>query len=163
MIVASVLLAAGLSLAGLAGTNGAVPLDESLAVTSRRCDVDRKEGVVAFEGNVRVDYGTNYTLCAERVWAFLSGTNELQRIVASGRVAVTNGVRTGFCDRLVFLREEGRLDMTGGENGPLARLCDDSRNEAAGRAITFYLQTEQVEIRDAELLVDTSGGHVRHE
>ena len=160
MMIAASLLLAAFSLADLSGSKE-IQMGESLSVSSRRCDVDRQEGVVSFEGDVRVDYGTNCTLCAERVWAFLSGTNDLSRIVAAGRVAVTNGVRTGACDQAVFLRETGRLEMSGGGGRPLARLRDGSRNEVAGRTITFHLKSEQVEIVDAELLVDKAEGSVR--
>lgn len=161
MTLAASLLFAAFSLAGLTGSSD-VSGGESLSVASRRCDVDLKEGVVSFEGDVRVDYGTNCTLCAARVWAFLSGTNDVTRLVAAGRVAVTNGVRTGACDEAVFLRAAGRLEMSGGGDGrPLARLRDGSRNEVAGRTITFHLKSEQVEIVDAELLVEKAEGSVR--
>lgn len=130
---------------------------EALSVVSRRCDMDRKSGVVLFDRNARVDYEPDYTLCTDRVFAFFTGTNELERLVAVGNIAVTNGLRVGSCDRATFLRTSGELEMTGGEDGRLARLSDETGNSMAGRTIRFWTKKEQVEIIDSELIVHKEG------
>ena len=130
---------------------------ESLAVSSRRCDMDRKSGVVLFEDAARVDYRPDYTLVSDRVYAFFEGTNNLSRLVAEGGVSITNGLRRGTCARAVFSRASDEVVMTGSPDGRLARLRDETANEVAGRKITFFLKAEQVEIEDAELIVNKSG------
>ncbi len=130
---------------------------ESLAVSSRRCDMDRKSGIVLFEDAVRVDYRPDYTLVSDRVYAFFEGTNTLSRLVAEGGVSITNGLRRGTCARATFSRVADEVVMMGSPDGRLARLADETANEVAGRKITFFLKAEQVEVEDAELIVNKSG------
>lgn len=134
---------------------------ESLSVVSRRCDMDRKSGVVLFDRNARVDYRPDYTLCTDRVFAFFIGTNELDRLVADGNVAITNGLRTGYCDKAVFLHGPKEVEMNGWADGRLARLSDESKNSLAGRKIRFWIKKEQVEITGSELTVNKEGRSVR--
>lgn len=116
-------------------------------LTADRADYDRTEGVIMFDGRVRLD-NEAYHLTADRAFAFVRGTNDLRRIVAVGNVAVTNGARAGYCDRTVYSRSDSRLVMYAGENAP-ARLVDADdgrRREVAGQRISFYLDSEQVEV-----------------
>ena len=66
-------------------------------IRSASSDFDRKAGVVLYEGNVFVEYGRDYTLNADRVFAFLAASNRLSRIVADGHVVISNGARVGTC------------------------------------------------------------------
>ena len=99
-------------------------------VAADRTDYDRKDGVVLFEGAVSVA-DSEYTLGADRLYAFLDGTNSLRRIVADGSVTVTNG--TGARDdvrRSRFSREtRGRRASPQRDRGQddflLARLRAD--------------------------------------
>lgn len=112
-----------------------------------RADYDRGEGVIMFDGNVRLD-SKEYNLVADQAFAFVNGTNELRRIVAVGNVAITNGLRSGYCDRTVYSRYDSKVAMYAGENSP-ARLMDTDdgrRREVAGDKITFHLDSEQVEV-----------------
>jgi lipopolysaccharide transport protein LptA len=116
-------------------------------LTADRADYDRTEGVIMFDGRVRLA-NEAYHLTADRAFAFVRGTNDLRRIVAVGNVAVTNGARAGYCDRTVYSRSDSRLVMYAGENAP-ARLVDADdgrRREVAGQRISFYLDSEQVEV-----------------
>lgn len=160
MILSSLVLCAAMPFALGSGTN-AVFRGEELSVVSRRCDMDRKSGVVLFEGEARVDYRPGYTLCADRVYALFSGTNELDRLIADGNVSVTNGVRVGVCDKAVFWRKRGEIEMTGWPDGRMARLSDETANALAGRTMRFWLKTEQVEVSGAELTVHKDGRSVR--
>ncbi len=160
MSLATALLLAALPFGLGSGTN-ALAKGESISVAARRCDMDRKEGVVLFDGRVRVDYEPGYTLFADRVFALFSGTNELERLVAVGHVAITNEARVGACDRAVFWRKTGEIEMTGEEGGELARLADGSANAMAGRKMKFWLKKEQVEITGAELFVSKDGRSVK--
>ena len=123
-------------------------------IAARRTDLDRGAGVVLFEGDVRVS-DPEYSLGADRLFVFLDGTNALKRIVADGNVTLTNGTRSGSCARAAYQKSAGRVTMYG--DGPRrARLVEDShrRDELEGRRITFWLDSEQVEVDGATLTVD---------
>lgn len=134
---------------------------ESLEIAAGRCDFDRREGVAYFEGAVRVDYRPGYTLCADRLFAFFEGTNDLQRIVALGNVAVTNEGRFGSCDKAVFRRRAGEIEMFATKDGARARLVDPGASEASGRKIKFWLEGEQVEIVDSKITVNKGKERVK--
>jgi hypothetical protein len=128
-------------------------------IAARRTDFDRKDGVVLFDGAVRVA-DSEYSLGADMLYAFLDGTNSLKRIVADGSVAVTNGTRFGCCPRAAYVKSLGRVTMYG-EPGKPAKLADGGRrhSEVEGRKISFWLDSEQVEVEGSMLTVDgLSGG-----
>ena len=126
-------------------------------ITSVRADFDRNEGIALFEGGVTVDYGDAYKMCAEKVYVFFTGSNEFDRVVATGGVAVTNETRTGSCESVVFRRREGEVEMHGGD-GVLARLSSSETDEVSGRTIKFWLDAEQVEVSGAELKIGREKG-----
>ena len=123
-------------------------------IAARRTDLDRGAGVVLFEGDVRVS-DPEYSLGADRLFVFLDGTNALKRIVADGNVTLTNGTRSGSCARAAYQKAAGRVTMYG-DGSRRARLVEDShrRDELEGRRITFWLDSEQVEVDGATLTVD---------
>ena len=123
-------------------------------ILARRTDFDRPGGVILFDGDVRVS-DPEYALGADRLFAFLDGTNSLKRIVADGNVTVTNNMRSGSCAHVTYVKSAGRVVMYGDKSGP-ARLVDDSgkRNEVEGRRITFWLDSEQVEVEGSTLKIE---------
>ena len=149
------------SFAGLGSVTNLFSRGEELTVASHRCDMDRKSGIVLFEGAARVDYRPGYTLLADRVFAIFSGTNELDRIVAVGDVTVTNESRVAVCDRAVFTRRMGELEIRGWPDGRPARLTDESGNSVAGSRMKFWLDASQVEVFDSELTFDKGGRSVK--
>lgn len=133
--------------------------ERAVKITSVRTDYDRREGVVMFDRDVFVD-DPEYKLHADRVYVFLDGTNELKRIVAIGNVAVTNGLRSGTCAKATYSRANSRLVMYGdNRTGTPARLEDNGkkRSELVGRKITFWTDTEQVEVEGSQITVDAGG------
>ena len=123
-------------------------------ISAVRTDYDRKDGVVLFDGAVSVS-DAEYSLGADRIFAFLDGTNSLKRIVADGSVTVTNGTRSGGCPRASYEKSLGRVTMFGEEGNP-AKLVDagSRRSEIEGRKITFWLDSEQVEVEGSTLTVE---------
>ena len=133
---------------------------QGLAIASNRTDYDRRDGVVLFDGAVHVA-DSEYSLGADRLYAFIEGTNVLKRIVADGSVTVTNGTRSGSCPRAAYVKATGCVTMYGDAASP-ARLVEDDhrRNAVEGRKISFWLDSEQVEVEGATLSIDggVSGG-----
>lgn len=133
--------------------------ERKVKITSVRTDYDRREGVIMFDRNVFVD-DPEYKLHADRVYVFLDGTNDLKRIVAIGNVAVTNEMRSGTCAKATYSKATSKLVMYwDSETGTLARLEDNGkkRGELMGRKITFWTDTEQVEVEGSQITVDADG------
>lgn len=135
---------------------------KSARITSRSSDFDRQAGVVMFEGNVVVRYSADYTMCADRLYIFLSSSNELSRVVAVGDVSITNETRVGTCTKAVYRRRRGEVEMFGDGKGAKARLVDRSDNagELEGVSIKFWLDSEQVEVEGARIGVPKKGMEV---
>ena len=133
----------------------------SVKITSNRADADRKQGVILFDGNVFVD-DSEYQMHSDRLYVFLEGTNELKRIVAVGNVAITNDNKMGYCAKATYSKEKSRIVMYG--DGPVvARLVDNSKkkSEVAGSKITFWVDSDQVEVENSTVTLDAGGAGMK--
>ena len=141
---------------GLGATNGV----RSARITSRRSDFDREANVVMFEGDVVARYSSEYTMCADRLYMFLAGTNELSRVVALGNVSITNATRSGDCAMATYRRKKGEVEMFGNGTNVLARLNEGGENAAQleGTRIRFWLDSEQVEVEAPRISAESKGG-----
>lgn len=129
----------------------AIPADAvaSLQVTGRACDLDREAGLALFEGEVVVNYSAAGTMCADRLYLFMAGSNELSRVVAVGSVSITNEQRVGTCQQAVYRRAKNEIEMFGDGQSAMARLVDGAareQNALEGEKIRYWLDTEQVEV-----------------
>jgi lipopolysaccharide transport protein LptA len=115
-------------------------------ITADRTDYDRKEGVVLFDRNVHVD-DTQYQMHADKLFLFLEGTNELKRLVAIGHVAITNEDKRAYCARATFNKKLGRVVMYSSDE-ITAELREEGKkgSDVRGERITFWLDSEQVEV-----------------
>ena len=127
----------------------------SARIRAVRTDLDREDGVIMFEDDVFVEYSTDYTMNAGRLYVIFRGTNSLSRIVASGGVTLTNDTRTGSCEMAVFRNLERRIEMYGKAGVP-ASLTERSgdRSSVSGSKITFWIDTEQVEVVDPVITLE---------
>ena len=118
-------------------------------ITAERTDYDHRNGVVMFDRNVALD-DTEWQMCADRLFVFLEGTNELKRLVALGNVAITNGNRRARCAKATYRKALNRVDMYAADDGGArARLDDVSKGRESsleGDRITFWTETEQVQV-----------------
>ena len=132
----------------------------SATIRSRSTDFDRAEGVVMFEGDVVVTYSDGSTMGADRLFMFLSKSNELSRVVALGHVVVTNAQRSGSCAMATYRRRRGEIEMFGDGQGTLARLVDDGADASVleGERIKFWVDAEQVEVDRSRISVDQGKG-----
>ena len=117
-------------------------------ITADRTDYDRKEGVVLFDRNVYVD-DEQYQMHTDRLFLFLDGTNDLKRLVAIGNVAITNENRRAYCARATFNRKLGRIVMYSSDE-IVAELREEGKkgSEVKGEKITFWIDSEQVEVEN---------------
>ena len=104
----------GSSLLGMAG--GASTNNEGMMITAERMELDYKETnamVVAFDENVHVT-DPRFSMTADRMLVFFEGTNQIKRIIAIGKVDVTQPPdRHATCEKTVFERASGEIIMTG--------------------------------------------------
>jgi len=155
MILTIALAATNLAPTNLAPTNGA----GMAKITSDSTYYDRKEGFAYFGGHVYVE-DTQYQLHADRAYVFMSASNDLQRIVALGNVAITNGTKRAYGTKASYYRNPGMVVLSAGD-GKAAEVRDEtgSGNQVVrGRKIKFWTGSEQVEVVDAELTAPSSGG-----
>ena len=122
-------------------------------ISSESMAYDRKEGVIFFDKKVFVD-DEQYQMHADRVYVFLSGTNDVKRLVALGNVALTNEFRSASCEKAVYVKAASKVVLYGGENG-VATLKDESQKGGTitGSRITFWLDSEQVEVMSSDITV----------
>ena len=144
----------------LSGQKGPATEIKSARITSRSADLDRKEGVVMFEGDVVVRYSSDYTMCADRLYMFLAGSNELSRVVAVGHVSISNETRVGTCALARYGRKRGEIEMFGDGSNTVARLVEggDAVGALEGSRIKFWLDAEQVEVDNSRIVADQEGG-----
>ncbi len=131
----------------------------NVKVTSDRASYMRKDGIIAFDGHVFVD-DVEFQMHADEVTLFLQGTNELRRVVAIGNVVVTNEARNGSCAKATYNKALSKVVLYGDEKaGTLARLEDNGKRKSSveGRKITFWIDTEQVEVEQSTVTVDAAG------
>jgi len=122
-------------------------------ITSETMSYDRKEGILFFDRKVYVD-DEQYQMHADRVYVFLSGTNDVKRLVALGNVALTNEFRSATCDKAVYVKAASKVVLYAPEGG-VATLKDESEKGGTitGNRITFWLDSEQVEVQNSDITV----------
>ena len=139
-------------------TKSAARTGRPARITSATTYYDRKEGVVFFDRNVHVD-DEQYQLHADRAYVFTEGTNDLRRIVAIGHVALTNELRRAYGTKISYYKKEGMVVLYGNAARP-AEVRDESKVEpqvVKGSKIKFWIDSEQVEVIDADISAPISG------
>lgn len=129
----------------------------SVRIRSATSDFDRDAGVILFEGNVVVEYEGDYTLCADRVFAFLADSNRLSRVVADGSVVISNETRVGTCALATYRKAKNEIEMFGKIGGAKARLSEqgDRASAVEGDRIRFWMDAEQVEVTNSRITTET--------
>lgn len=127
-------------------------------ITSATTYYDRKEGIIYFDKDVYVD-DEQYQLHADKAYVFLSGTNDVRRIVAIGNIAMTNDTKRAYGVKVSYYKEGGMVVLYGGEGQP-AEVRDEAKEQdqvVKGRKIKFWIDSEQVEVMEADITAPTSG------
>ena len=109
---------------------------------------DGKEGLVVFKGHVHVD-DAEYQLHADRAYLYLSETNSLDRIAAIGSVALTNGMKRAYGEKLSYNRESGLVVLNWKDEAHPALVVDvseDGERTVRGQRIRFWINSEQIEV-----------------
>jgi len=130
----------------------------SARITSGTTYYDHKEGIIFFDKDVYVD-DSQYQLHSDTAYVFLNGTNDVRRIVAIGNVAMTNETRRAYGVKVSYYKDGGMVVLYGGEGCP-AEVRDESKEQdqvIKGRKIKFWIDSEQVEIMEADISAPATG------
>lgn len=154
VLFSSLLISATLALGGATNVTAATGkhAKRPAKVTSSTAYYDRKEGVAILTGHVFVD-DAEYAMHADKAYVFMSGTNDLKRIVAMGNVALTNGTKRAYGGKASYYRDDGLVILYAQTNAP-ARVVDvkpDGEQVVTGSKIKFWIGVEQVEVIDAAI------------
>ncbi|MBO7720902.1 MAG: hypothetical protein J6T01_00695 [Kiritimatiellae bacterium] len=150
-ILSAILLAAGAAAGPTVGGTA--------KITSSSVYYDQSAGFAYFSGKVHVN-DQKYQIHADRAYAFMSGTNELKRIVALGHVAMTNETKRAYGAKASYYREHGMVVLSSGD-GIAAEVRDeapDGVRVVRGRKIKFWIDSKQVEVVEAEISAPSQGG-----
>ena len=125
-------------------------------ITSATTYYDRKEGVAIFTGKVHVD-DEKYQLHADKAFVFMSGTNELERIVAVGNIAMTNENKRAYGAKVSYFRSAGMVVLHSGDgrSAEVREVKPDGDQVVRGKKIKFWVDSEQVEVVEADLVAPT--------
>ena len=115
------------------------------------------------EGDVFVEHSDGYVLTADSVYLFLSSASEVSRIVASGRVVLSNGNRVASCPLAVYKRRRREVEMFSDGKGAFARLVEGGGRELEGKRMRFWLDSEQVEVDEPRITLGNGEGALLHE
>lgn len=118
-------------------------------ITANRIEFDNKEGVILFDENVLVD-DERFVMRSDRLLVFMEGTNDVQQIMAVGRVSITNQNRSASCEKAVYTKKDGQIVMTG--SARLMRQGDEG-GEVTGNRITFWLDDERMEVSPGRVVL----------
>lgn len=123
------------------GAKDAGPARESV-ITAAKIEFDNKEGVILFDENVLVD-DAQFIMRADRLLVFMEGTNDVQQLLAVGRVSITNENRAASCDKAVYTKKDGQIVMSGA-----ARLMQQGSDagEVTGDRIVIWLDDQRMEV-----------------
>lgn len=113
--------------------------NSGMEITSDRGEVDYKEMVVAFDGNVHV-VDPRYELTCERMLVFMEGTNQINRVICNGKVEVTQPGRHASCERAVYEHATGAIVMTG---NPVV-MTDVKMGRTTWPKVTVFLNDQRV-------------------
>jgi lipopolysaccharide transport protein LptA/LPS export ABC transporter protein LptC len=107
-------------------------------------DADR---LVHYEGEVKARQGTDRIDASVMDVYLKSDSNEVDHMLAQGKVEMTQPGRHGVGDRLTYTSDDGRAVLTGKN----ARVDDDEKGSVMGAQLTFYN-------RDDKIFVDNQHG-----
>jgi lipopolysaccharide export system protein LptA len=130
-------------------------------ITSARLNYADAERRIVLDGGVTAK-GSDTTLAAQQMTVFLRSRSESQagtgpatpgqveRIVAEGKVVITQPTRHATGDRLVYTAAEDKFVLTGGASGGTPSIFDAERGKITGDSLTFYRHDDRVLVEGKE-------------
>jgi len=123
------------------------PARKPITVTSDSMEVDTKENLVTFKGNVEAI--ENFTLCSDELYVRYDDAKQVSEIKAKGSVRIFQDGRVAASREAVFSNKERTIVLTG---EPQVKQCKDT---VKGDKITIYVDQKNA------LVESGSGGRVK--
>src|SRR6202790_4613845 len=132
-----------------------------VTITSARLNYADAERKIFLDGGVTVK-GSDTTLTAQQMTVFLRSRSDSQagagpakpgqveRIVAEGKVVITQPTRHATGDGLVYTAAEDKFVLTGGSSGGIPSIFDAERGKITGDSLTFYRHDDRVLVEGKE-------------
>src|SRR6202521_1770801 len=132
-----------------------------VTITSARLNYADAERKTFLDGGV-IAKVSDTTLTAQQMTVFLRSRSESQagagpgtpgqveRIVAEGKVVITQPTRHATGDRLVYTAAEDKFVLTGGSSGGTPSIFDAERGKITGDSLTFYRHDDRVLVEGKE-------------
>jgi lipopolysaccharide export system protein LptA len=132
-----------------------------VTITSAHLNYADAERNILMDGGVTAK-GSDTTLTAQQMTVFLRSRSESQagagpgtpgqveRIVAEGKVVITQPTRHATGDRLVYTAAEDKFVLTGGSSGGTPSIFDAERGKITGDSLTFYRHDDRVLVEGKE-------------
>src|SRR5258708_334155 len=132
-----------------------------VTITSARLNYADVERRIFLDGGVTAK-GSDTTLTAQQMTVFLRSRSESQtaagpatpgqveRIVAEGKVVITQPTRHATGDRLVYTAAEDKFVLAGGSSGGSPSIFDAERGKITGDSLTFYRHDDRVLVEGRE-------------
>ncbi len=132
-----------------------------VTITSARLNYTDAERKIFLDGGVTAK-GSDTTLTAQQMTVFLRSRSEsravagpgtpgqVERIVAEGKVVITQPTRHATGDRLVYTVVEDKFVLTGGSSGGTPSIFDAERGKITGDSLTFYRHDDRVLVEGRE-------------
>lgn len=114
--------------------------------TADRMTYSDKDRLVHYDGNVKSRQGTD-RLDADEIDVYLQKeTNEVDKLIAKGKVMMEQPGRRGDGDHLVYTSADGRAILT----GKSARIVDSEQGTVMGTELTFYSLDDTILVQNRE-------------
>jgi len=139
------LAAVGMGLCATADVQDTTNTQETV-ITSESLMFDYGRSTCVFEGDVVVTEPRVKLEC-EKLYVFFDATNNVDSVVATDSVRVTQDNKRGTCDKAVYTAKTGAIVMTG--DAKLKR----GRDSINGDEITIYVNSEKVTCKPGRLVV----------
>jgi len=132
-----------------------------VTITSARLNYADAERKIFLDGGVTAK-GSDTTLTAQQMTVFLRSRSESQagagpatpgqveRIIAEGKVVITQPTRHATGDRLIYTAAEEKFVLTGGSTGGTPSIFDAERGKITGDSLTFYRHDDRVLVEGKE-------------
>ena len=145
VMVAAVVVAVGVGLCTAAFAQDVTNAQETV-ITSESLMFDYGRSTCVFEGDVVVTEPRVKLEC-EKLYVFFDATNNVDSVVATDSVRVTQDPKRGTCDKAVYTAKTGAIVMTG------AATLKRGRDSINGDEITIYVNSEKVTCKPGRLVV----------
>jgi len=136
-------LTIGLILFGGVSFAGAASNQRELVISSSRQQIDYKNRIFIYEGEVRATW-RDFLVEGERLEVYLTKEDALNKVIIKGKVRITqiadkNKKREASCELATYTAQDDVLVLEGG-----AHYLDDMGNDLLAEKITIWVSAEKL-------------------